>query len=59
MRHIGEDLTFYQYNFDNHTSLSLDTLACAGGNTDMNFIETGNENMNCVRRGKHKANLAL
>jgi hypothetical protein len=43
MCHIGEDLTSYQHNFDNHASFSLDTLACAGGNIDMDFIETGNE----------------
>jgi hypothetical protein len=59
MRHIGENLTLYQKNFDNHSSLGLDTLACAGGNIDMDFIDTGNENMNCVGRGQHQANLSL
>lgn len=58
MPHIGEDLTVPQHNFDSHTYLSLDTLACAVGNIDVDFIERGNENMNCVRRGQHQANLS-
>jgi hypothetical protein len=59
MRHIGGDLTVYQHNIDKETSRNLDTLACAGANIDMDFIERGNENMNCVRRGQHQANLSL
>jgi hypothetical protein len=39
MRHIGGDLTVYQHNIDKQTPRSLDKLACAGGNIDMDFIE--------------------